>query len=135
MPGVTWSSRFRLGIGEIDEQHHGLFSLANRLDAAVGLGAGQQAVSETLPELIEYVKTHFAAEEALLAETAYPEHAAHQAEHEAFIRKLTGFSQACKSGIPTVPADIVAFVSDWLPAHILGRDKDYVPHLAENGIE
>jgi len=68
MQTFVWGEEFYTGIGSIDEQHHALVELFNRLSASLTEreGAGEAAVQLAYEQLIDYTQYHFSAEEDLM---------------------------------------------------------------------
>ena len=68
MQTFVWSEEFYTGIGVIDEQHHDLVDLFNKLsDALIATDeSGEAAVHSAFMQLMEYAQHHFALEEALM---------------------------------------------------------------------
>ena len=68
MQTFVWGEEFYAGIGTVDEQHHALVDLFNRLSSSLTEreGAGEAAVQLAYSQLIDYTKYHFSAEEDLM---------------------------------------------------------------------
>lgn len=133
MAFMEWSENLKLHIDSIDEQHHRLVSLINELDDAVQANHGADVLGKVLEELIDYTKTHFKYEEALLEKHGYPSFPGHKAEHDALAEKVV-FMQDMFSGGQDLDTDMVLnFLKVWLQEHILDIDKQYAPFLKEKG--
>ena len=68
MQTFVWGEEFYTGIGPVDEQHHALIDLFNRLaeSLAENAGAGDGAVQLAFSQLMDYAKYHFSIEQALM---------------------------------------------------------------------
>jgi two-component system, NtrC family, sensor kinase len=75
----AWSDKFKVGIETVDEQHHKLVDLVNRLAAVCMHQAGADELGGILSELADYTVYHFGTEEALMRERQVS--AAHQEAH------------------------------------------------------
>ena len=69
-----------MGVPSLDEQHKNLISLVNKLNDAMKSGRGKDVLGDILAKLVNYTKTHFAAEEQLMRMHSYPDLASHQVE-------------------------------------------------------
>ena len=72
------------GNKEIDEQHKEWIDKINKLLKCCEEGGGKLEAIKMLDYMADYSEFHFAAEEKLQEEAAYPGFAEHKAKHEAF---------------------------------------------------
>jgi hemerythrin len=124
-----WKDSFSVGNSEIDGQHKKLFQLADRFHAAMAGGQGKQILQQTLTELIDYTKHHFATEEGMMQKSSYPEYRQHKAEHDALTRKVVQFRNEVAADRVVVTIDVLQFLKDWLVNHIGHMDQgigDYI---------
>ncbi len=131
MATTSWNSSYKLGIDMIDSQHQRLFALVDELHEAMKSGKGAEVQGRVLTELVSYTRTHFAAEERLLAKHAYPELAAHKQQHEQFTRKIQDFSEKASTGKLALTVTLSAFLKEWLTGHIMQVDRKYATYLQE----
>jgi hemerythrin len=124
---MGWSDKLLTGIEEIDEQHKALFEVINRLDHAVSSEDKWSAVHFALVELDNYVRVHFAVEEALMRLHGYPDLADHIAAHRGFASQLMEIKE--HSIRRDVSDEMTRLLHNWLVGHIHKADKAYVPHL------
>lgn len=134
MAVFTWSDDMSVKVGRMDEQHKVLVGLINRLDEAMRKGEGGKVLGAVLSELVQYAKTHFQTEEALLASHAYPGLASQKTEHEAFVKKLNAMSADFAGGKTAVSVSVITFLVDWLKNHILKADRQYGTYLSTRGV-
>lgn len=129
MEPVDWNESLSVGNGLMDA-HHRVFlemikefrGLANKDD--------HDAIKERIAFLIEYAAMHLGAEEKLLLQASYPEHDAHKAEHDAFVRELLSVSESFDKDPTSISADsILTIMQNWLVKHIMGTDKRYMPYV------
>jgi hemerythrin len=123
---MQWDPRFAVGVPIIDQQHQELIEALNRLLAAMAASKGKEEVRGLLEFLGDYVVTHFAAEEQLMARHSYPDAAAHRAEHEAFVAEFKALhAEFMRAGATTgLVIKLNGRVCQWLREHIAGRDKN-----------
>ncbi|MBN2798424.1 MAG: hemerythrin family protein [Deltaproteobacteria bacterium] len=123
MGRFIWSDIYSVGIPAMDEQHQRLFAMLNDLHLH-GVEASQTELARTvLDQLFDYIAEHFAAEEALMAEMAYPALEEHKTTHRQFVRQVLKMRKQERQG--NLNFDVLQeFLMDWLVLHIKGRDRD-----------
>jgi len=126
LPFIVWKDSYRTHIPEIDADHAHLLVVANYLYEAVSRGGGKQVVRGALDELCSYTETHFAAEEALMAASAYPDLASHHGEHVKFLARVHGLA-ADPSHV--LAEDLLDTLRRWLLHHFLRTDREYLPYV------
>ncbi len=127
---VQWDPTLALGHAEIDGQHKELF---RRFGALVEAMAGGQPdeIGMLFDFLGEYVMKHFAAEEQVMAATAYPGANVHGAAHARFVREYREL-RALFDGVGATSGVVVktqTWIEGWLRSHILGVDQALARHL------
>jgi len=123
MSMFQWHDKFSVGNGEIDGQHKKLFELADRFHDAMGGGKGKQVLEQTLTDLIDYTKHHFACEEKVMQQSSYPEYRAHKTEHDSLTQKVIQFRDDLAADRTVVTIDVLEFLRAWLGNHIGDMDK------------
>jgi len=125
---IEWTPALSTGVALLDEHHQALFQLLAELESAA---ADERTLFGVyvITRLKHYVREHFEAEEAMMAEAGYPDLATHIVEHEAFRKKLGELQ--LKSIAQDVSVDTVAFLKGWLTNHIAQTDMAYVPYLTK----
>lgn len=126
-----WTSRFVLGIDEIDNQHKKLVALVNKLHQAMKNKSGAARAEGILDELAEYTVYHFGCEEDLFDRYQYPATVEHKKMHKELVDQVVQLQADLKSGKAGLSMDLMQFLTGWLRDHILIRDKAYVPFLKE----
>jgi hemerythrin-like metal-binding protein len=122
-----WNDKYAIGVGSIDTQHKGLYAIGAELYAAMSAGQARERMSSILARLVQYTESHFAFEERLMQLHHYPDFAAHKAQHEALIRKISGFREDVQNGMIGIGIPLLQFVEGWLTDHIGKTDRKYVP--------
>jgi hemerythrin-like metal-binding protein len=124
-----WRENYSVGIPEIDTQHKGLIRLISNLQEAMMEGKGKASLSSIVDELIHYTESHFAFEEAMLQERGYAGLAVHQEAHKELTRQVYELQKKLQSGEKVITMDVMRFVKNWLPDHIMARDQAYAKEL------
>jgi hemerythrin len=94
-------------------------------------GISDRVAPSVLKRLMDYTRYHFAAEEAAMRETKYPEYARHKEEHEKLILQLVKACQAFQEGGGHLSTKLLGTMRQWLRTHILKADKAYSEHLTQ----
>ena len=131
---MEWSDKYSVGINSIDVQHKQLIALINKLFEALSTGKGDQALAPILNELIVYTKTHFAYEERLFTQYAYPDSSPHKADHGKLAAQVLDIQKQMEAGKVGLSVGTMTFLKEWLSNHIVGTDKKYGPFLSGKGV-
>jgi hemerythrin len=130
-----WTPELAVGVEAIDEQHRELFRRTEVFLQAAQASAEGRELLRLLGYLGEYVVTHFEAEEALMAELAYPSAAAHTAEHARFTREFVrmrdGFARAGPDA--ELVARVRREVCDWVIRHVTEADRQLAAFVRGSG--
>jgi hemerythrin len=130
----TWNDSYSVKVELCDAQHKKLFAIINNLADAMRMGRGQDVVTATVGELLQYTRTHFQQEEALLRKANYPQLAPHQEQHQKFIADVQALEQDAIAGHAANSVKVLNLLRDWLLNHIQKTDKQYSAHLNAAGI-
>ena len=119
-----WSSNLETGIQEIDEQHHQLVDLLNRLAKQYVEGANEVEVTRILDGLADYADYHFRTEEAvwrsgLEGDTWFDSHVD---SHGAFFARIQ-ILRAGQEPFAQRVDSLFAYLTQWLAYHILESDN------------
>lgn len=133
MAEIEWSPDLSVGIETIDEQHLKLIELLQGLEDAVRVSKDAGLIEDTITNLFNYAKVHFAAEEELLKKHKYPEEKLHQMEHNKFITKAFEFRENFDARKPGLNLEVVNFLSSWILSHIQITDQRYTRYLKKHG--
>jgi methyl-accepting chemotaxis protein len=131
---IRWDASIQMGIRVVDTQHRRLVDLINKLNRAMKLRKGRQAMTAVLTELVDYTKQHFGDEEKLMRQYDYEEIGDHEGQHKHFVAKMTDLHQQVGRGNSMVTMDLMDFLKDWLVNHIKGTDKKYQAFFKSKGV-
>ena len=119
-----WDSSLETGYGKIDTQHKQLIEMVNKLIEASSSGKSADVVMKALDFLAGYAIKHFADEEQLQIDFAYPDYTDHKRKHDAFKVVVGDLIQRVKKEGPTedLIEDVCNTIGSWLLEHIMGDD-------------
>ncbi len=129
-----WRAAYDTGHPNIDEQHHHLVEIYEKLRDAVRSGS-ESTTEEVLVGLKEYSLEHFADEKKLMENSGYPLMTEHLHEHRQFVRRLEQLSSAIRVGdrsTRTILFWINIFLFDWLATHSSKIDRHLARYIARS---
>ena len=130
MPLINWTANLSVGFESIDTDHQVLIGLLNELDDAVNAGEPRETVGRVLEALLDYTDYHFGREEVLMRACRYPDTDAHIRTHDTLRAQVADIRSRYLRNPESIHArEVLAFLKNWLTAHILGRDKLYQPFM------
>ena len=121
-----WSENFETGLPQIDEQHHRLVELLNRLAGHLAYQSDIPVLDSIFNELTEYASYHFASEEEIWGRylPEDPWEVEHRRVHGDFIAEVQRLrAEESYKPMEEVVEDILTFLCQWLAIHILESDK------------
>ncbi|MCL1810358.1 MAG: bacteriohemerythrin [Clostridiales bacterium] len=129
-----WKESLLVGVPTIDAQHRKLADAIDELMDACAKGQGRATIEKTLNFVINYTKQHFADEERIQTQSAYPGLAAHKKIHADFASSVMALKNDFDQNGPSLGltaklnTDLVA----WLIQHISKEDKKVGEHILKN---
>ncbi|MFZ2956930.1 MAG: bacteriohemerythrin [Candidatus Ozemobacteraceae bacterium] len=123
---MLWSKVLEVGHVEIDAQHQELVKHLNVFLDAMAQGKSKEETAKFLNFLAEYIVSHFAAEEKIMAKFAYPQMRAHRALHMNFIKDLQSMEEEFHKNGPSenLSKQLQKRVVDWFVKHISHVDTE-----------
>jgi hemerythrin len=85
---IEWKDEFSVGVASVDHEHRALIDMINELEEAMRGNASQTDVIAGLGEIYARISAHFALEEKIMREAAYPDLGSHKADHEQLLDQL-----------------------------------------------
>ncbi len=122
---IEWKPEYSVAIESIDKQHQALVALIAHLQQAMLEGRTKQVVGPLFASMNRYTTYHFAYEERLLEENAYPGLDAHRQEHARLIAELKELESKYLQGSLHAGAPLMKLLRSWLVDHICVHDKEY----------
>lgn len=125
---LNWQENYKIGIEEIDLQHHYFANLIKRLAIELDKDKDPYYQKRLIRELSQYAVFHFLSEENLMMKYGYPDLANHQEFHRTLIEELTNSIQADS------PKELVQFLVNWFIQHTTGEDKAFGRFVDSKGL-
>ena len=96
---------------------------------AVPLIVNDRVDRATLDRLDEYIGSHFAMEEGLMRQAAYPYYEQHRAQHDAMRQRSAQLIGSSRAGRMVLTQEVVDLLANWLVEHIRDHDRRMIAHL------
>jgi hemerythrin-like metal-binding protein len=119
-----WQPEYGTGFAEIDGLHRRVFRAAGELDAAIVAGQPPDTLARLLAAAVSCTRAHFAAEEALMLSSRYPESVRHTAKHTTMGDQLIGLQESRPS------VETMQSLKSALVQHIDEEDRELGRYLA-----
>ena len=119
---LAWRDDFRIGIEEVDHEHHELIDLINELHAALGGSRSGERVEGFLGEILSSISAHFALEEKIMRARRYDAFADHKADHERLLDDLRDLMDEHAGGAVLDDDAFAARLAEWFSAHFRTQD-------------
>ncbi len=133
MEAFVWNQHFTTGLERVDQEHHQLVVLINRLGEALIKGQVQapESLQATFGELADYARYHFAEEERLMAETGVSalHRDLHRQHHGEFVEQLSTMWNS-RNSMAHAAETLHGYLRSWLGFHILGEDQAMARQIA-----
>lgn len=129
---LTWSDELVMGDAHIDADHREMIARARSFVEALGSAAQTEEVSATLKFLLEFVRGHFAAEEALMTSLDYPQREKHRRAHEALFRELSALMVFARGPEEEakLPGRVETFLHSYFKNHFHAHDAPVAAFVA-----
>ena len=128
---VMFDQSQRLGIQDLDEQHHDLTRTLNRLNSAILNGKSKNAILALYDEMIEATINHFETEARYMSQYDYPERHSHIQEHAQLVKEAKEMRESlCSEGDKLN----LQSIRDWLLNHIQYSDKPLAEFFLRHGV-
>jgi hemerythrin len=133
MQTFVWGEEFYTGIGMVDEQHHALVNLFNKLSESLteGQWSSEAAVQLAFSQLMDYTKYHFLVEASLMQRKGVDQRhvVLHLKLHDEFSEQVRAMWSA-RAALSNPAEVFLSFLTAWLCLHVLGVDQSLARQLA-----
>ncbi len=124
-----WNPRLVLGHPLIDEQHQALVAMIVELDQRMSDSSYSQGAIDAVQGMMAYAATHFEDEEALMAESGWPDLERHRTLHAEFMTRTNDFSKDARVDGEWASLDMLRYLVSWLLTHINEEDREFLTWL------
>jgi hemerythrin len=114
----------------IAAQHGQLLGTLRALRTSWASGAGWDAVTAELDQLVRHFREHFELEELLMQRGAYPRLEEHQQQHAGFLRRLEALRGECERRETELMGVLIELLEAWFRSHEQHADRPAIEYLA-----
>ena len=107
-----WDDRYLIGHPSMDDTHEEFVELVNAM-----LDATPLTIPATMEALARHVEEHFALEERLMEQFAFPARACHVEEHEKVLASVREVRTLVAAGDTDVAVELAEALAGWFPGH------------------
>lgn len=129
---IYWQEDLATGIESIDNQHKEIFSRFALFSSACSDGSGEDELLNLIEFLVDYTAKHFREEEETMAGAEYPQLAAQEKAHTAFLDDFNRIRELVKENGPNLDniLEEKRAMIRWLINHISHMDRAFADFLA-----
>jgi len=124
---MKWDSSFTIGMEAIDDQHKKIFEYLLAIENAIAKRDPWHILRFHLSQLTEYMKFHFAVEEALQEIVGYPDRADHNAAHAKLIDQIAELEKQLQNN--ATGENLVRFFENWFLGHVQSGDREFAAYV------
>ena len=88
MPLLTWKPEFAVGVESVDFEHQQMIRLINEIYEEMKTRSEVDSIEQFIGDVHFAISAHFALEERLMREAAYPEYEPHKEDHEELLDQI-----------------------------------------------
>ena len=128
---LVWQEAYECGEPAIDDEHRELFRLANALiDAFLDGGDDFRFIEQAYGRLLAHIATHFANEEALLAQRGFAGLDRHRRAHDGLLARARDLRNTVASGGAGLGGMVEFIAGDVVARHLFKTDREFFPLFA-----
>jgi len=132
---LQWKPSYALGIPSVDSEHREMIGIINALHATLEDEHDASVVEAVLGEIHARISAHFALEERLMQQAAYPEYAGHKESHEDLLDQIRDLMDSYAQNPVAGRTLLQRSLSDWFGVHFSTFDaRLHQAHLAGSPI-
>lgn len=130
---ITWKSEFAVGVQSVDFEHQQMINLINEIYDELATHKDADSIEQFLGDVHFAISAHFALEERLMRDAAYPEYEAHKDDHEELLDQLRDMMDQLV-GDPDEGFELLKDrLSDWFQNHFATFDARLHGQLENRG--
>lgn len=130
---IEWNEEALVNVAIVDEQHHNMAVILNKLYQTLGTDKINTAKS-LMKDFEECVKVHFETEEDLMKQHKYLNFFSHKLEHDRFLNKVKKINDGIQSDKEQVNLEMLKSFKTWFFNHIDINDKKMGDYLVLQGV-
>jgi hemerythrin-like metal-binding protein len=135
MAFMEWTDECSVGVRKFDDDHKMLFSIANELHKAIGVGIDKNQLILILDRVDALSAQHFKHEETAFDTTGYPNAATHKGHHNVALAMSGNFrAEVLRAGASHHALELLLLLKGWFLLHVQQEDREFGAFLNSRDI-
>ena len=122
MSFLEWRTEFSVGVTSMDDEHRHMIEMINAVYEELRDHRDANSIEGFLGDVYNAVASHFALEERLMRDAAYPEYEAHKDDHENLLDQIRDMMDAVGDAPEKGLALLEERLSSWFGRHFATFD-------------
>jgi hemerythrin-like metal-binding protein len=131
---IAWDDKVIIDEPAIDGEHRKLFQTINDLYREIRQGHARGAVDAAFASMLDYTRTHFGHEQALMEKRGFAEATEHRQAHDDMMARMVELHGQYQAGRATAGEDLLNFLASWWMNHVATFDTRLAGFMRQNGI-
>ena len=132
MEEIKWSEKHSVGNKQFDAQHIKLLEIYNELIDPDKMKTKERISSQTIKDLLNFVREHFDDEERFMKKINYPKINSHIKKHREFHAEVLEFYNDFMFSEESLRERIAKYLKNYIEEHLFKDDMDYAIYNKEN---
>jgi hemerythrin-like metal-binding protein len=117
MAFLKWKPEFSVGVAAVDHEHREMIEMINDFYLMAGEQIDSHMLGDFLGDIHNGISAHFALEESLMQNAAYPEYERHKADHEELLDRIRELMDRYNDDPVAGGEKLRAELSEWFASH------------------
>jgi hemerythrin-like metal-binding protein len=131
---LEWKPGYETGIAAVDYEHRRLIGLINKLHHQLAQPGQRATVSAFFGDLYAEIAAHFALEERVMRQRAYPAYGLHKADHERLLDEIRDLMDEYETSLDDASRDTLRErLEAWFLRHFHAMDAPLHAATGEQG--
>ncbi|MBL6957783.1 MAG: hemerythrin family protein [Rhodospirillales bacterium] len=123
---IAWKDEYRTGFSSIDFEHQTMINSINLLYDKITDNCPQETIDESLGVIHALIEGHFALEEKIMQDMAYPGYFQHKEDHDNLLEVIRDImEQAADDPDQTFRVGLPLKLDDWFSIHFKTHDRKF----------
>lgn len=131
---LQWKSDYETRIAAVDYEHRRLIGLINEMHQRLAGPGREPTISAFFGDLYAAISAHFALEEKVMREHAYPGYALHKADHERLLDEIRDLMDEYETSLDVASGSSLGERLDaWFLRHFREMDSPLHTAIGDHG--
>lgn len=122
---IQWRDEYATGVASVDHEHKELIGVLNETAEKIAPGCDADEVRDHLVEIHERISSHFALEEKVMLDRAYPKFSDHKNDHDRLLDEIGDILEDVDlNEALAAQKELVLRLDRWFSVHFATFDKE-----------